>query len=452
MVVSLAAERCAVRALLVLALGLLPVVVCADATVDAIEEYRRQCDAPEVRETLPVAGRAVSLRVTQEHLKNCRARTDCDTGADNFYGLQRLHGFVVDIEHRDVVLFGTPGSEALRLDDFVVALRNVWLMYAQHHGRTIVYEPQACSIDPDPDTFEALSKISGTHAATPALAREWETACNRPQAVKIYGMPRSPFAASCVLADYEMKSWVNGSMSAFGVGGVPDLALTSVRRQIEQGSKNIKVPAGGINRYWFAAGETNYQEHEGSIWLSRLQVVLLTEQQFLSRRQEIAGTGHANAFAEAVSECFTRKLPTLASGFSAFGRLEQLYRHVAIAKILRQTDKESRLPLSLRFLLEEQPLAEVSMPDTLPGVSGFKHFSHGDGNTTHYLMMPSCGGASFRMEPAKTPLTSATGPLTKIRSRILDARPDQSTAYWDWPREHGTYVPAHRPSVPEQSG
>lgn len=408
---------------------LVPMVAVGDATQDVIKEYRRQCASAETRSSIPAQGRAVSLREIQAAIARCHSRAKCDAAIFDFFGLERLDGFIEDPANNDIVLFGLPGPNTLKLDDFVVALRNVWLLYAKQEGNLITYAPPACSIDPDPRTFAELDRVSGLHAGATDLPEKWEPICRRPQEVKLFGMPDSAFAETCVHADYRMKSWVNGTMSSEGFKGSGDLAIDSVRRQISEGRKQITVPAGGINRYWFHAGDTRYQQREGATWVSRLPVTLLTEQQFLSRGQKIHGSGQVNIIAEAVADCFTQQFDNIKRNHPEFLRLEQLYRHVAIAKLLRQREMESSIRFSLQTLLENYELETVRVAKTLPGVTSYKRLTHQESSTTHYLLMPSCGGVSLNVLPVSEP---ARKDLDQLRVAIGGSRPQISSASWDW--------------------
>jgi len=54
-------------------------------------------------------------------------------------GITRIDGYVIDKENHDIILIGEtdPKLPTLYLDDFVVALRNVWLKYAKLKGKFI---------------------------------------------------------------------------------------------------------------------------------------------------------------------------------------------------------------------------------------------------------------------------------------------------------------------------
>ena len=120
-----------------------------------------------------VSDRAVSLRVLQQTLRQCRPRDDCSRALVGFAGLTRVTGYVVDRDNRDVIVVGEvePGRPLLDLDDFVVALRNAWHRYVERKGHTIYYSAPSCSIDPEPAVPARTSAGVNSRHATHRRAR-----------------------------------------------------------------------------------------------------------------------------------------------------------------------------------------------------------------------------------------------------------------------------------------
>jgi len=108
-------------------------------------------------QALAARGRAVSLKQLQASVRAGNSQS-----VYNLCGITRLDGYVLDRDSRDVVVYGVvdPNLPALRLDDFVVALRAAKLVYGRREGRTIYYSAPGCSIDPNPDTLRRLQGVA----------------------------------------------------------------------------------------------------------------------------------------------------------------------------------------------------------------------------------------------------------------------------------------------------
>lgn len=139
-------------------------------------------------------GRAVSLKALQTVLKSGPSEE-----ADRLCGITRVIGFVEDAKSHDLILIGAadPDLPPLHLDDFVVALRNVWLVYAipvRNAGQNRAarcYEPPGCSIDPDAATLRKLQEIGDRlsacteNSAIDDCLHDWQEVGRQPQNVRV---------------------------------------------------------------------------------------------------------------------------------------------------------------------------------------------------------------------------------------------------------------------------
>ena len=139
--------------------GQLVIVLCV-ATFAAKTATAQTCPitrpGPE-----PKVERAVSVKQLQSRLRRCGDGRSCSKDVRQFYGITRIVGYMVDRENRDIVVLGSvdPGAPALDVEDFIVALRNLKLRYAEQRGNTIYYSYPAVSIDPNPNVLRDLERI-----------------------------------------------------------------------------------------------------------------------------------------------------------------------------------------------------------------------------------------------------------------------------------------------------
>lgn len=392
-------------------------------------------------------GRAVSLKVLEERVKECMAKGECPKKILEFCGLKKICGFVIDEKNRDLILVGkvdTTSFPPLYLEDFVIALRNAWWKYAPLRGNTYYYSAPGCSIDPNPKTIQRLQQVgrgilSGSGEMQNTL-RKWHTICGEYQKVRVLGIPfDSRFAKITVDADYYMKRLVNGSVS-LGVEGfesLTDMTLNKAKEDVIQ-NRPISIPLSCLNRFWFFPGENRYVEDKGVVLIKRCQVKLLTEEEFLTKRGQVAGTGQANPFAQRFSENFTTKYSEIAEKRQIYAELEDLFRFVALAKVMKFQAAPLEAGVNLDYLLNRYPIRRIYVNRTLPGLSHVKGFEHRrdfpGGYQIAQLSLPSCGGVSIDIRISKANFVSdKTGRLHELRQAVLKARPSSDALYWNFP-------------------
>jgi hypothetical protein len=388
-------------------------------------------------------GRAVSLKVLQQKLRECRGR-GLPQHLVQFCGMTRILGYVVDKANRDVILVGEADETLppLYLEDFVIALRNAWLKYAELRGNTYYYSNPGCTIDPAPRVMQKLDEIgsqimkSSRSGAIEAALKQWEKICGSPQKVGVFGVPfHSRFAWVMVKADYDMKRLVDGSdvPDVPGFVSLSDIELGLARESI-LGGQPASISLASINRFWFYPGENLYLEDEGVVIIDKCEVKLLTEEEFLTGKGEIAGTGRANPNAGRFAEIFTELYPEMADQRRIYRELENLFRFVALAKILKFKAPHEQIGLDIDYLLEQFPIPTKTVAKYLPGISNVKHFEHTrdvpGGEQIYQLWLPSCGGVSINIEVDQSNFEKS--PLNAIRRKVLESKPSDDAPSWDY--------------------
>jgi len=335
-------------------------------------------------------------------------------------------------------------SPPLYLEDFVIAFRNVWWKYAPLKGNTFYYSAPGCSIDPNPETIQRLqqvgSRILSSSGGMEKSFQKWHTICGEHQKVRVLAIPfDSHFAKITVDTDYYMKRLVSGSVS-LGVEGFEsliDVTLNKAKENVIQG-RPISIPLSSLNRFWFFPGENRYVEDKGVVLIRRCQVKLLTEEEFRTKKGEVAGNGQANPLAQKFSEYFTRKYSQIAKKRQIYAELEGLFRFVALAKVMKYQDAPAEAGLNLNYLLNRYPIRRTHVNRTLPGLSHVKGFEHRrdfpGGYQIAQLFLPSCGGVSIDIRISKANFVrDKTGRLRELRQAVLKARSSSDALYWNFP-------------------
>lgn len=401
---------------------------------------------PKQASNQPSKGRAVSLKVLEKRVKECMSGGECLENILELCGLKKTYGFVIDEKNRDLILLGKvdANSPPLYLEDLVIALRNAWWEYAPLRGNTYYYSAPGCSIDSNPETIQRLQRVgsrilSGSGEMENTL-QKWHAICGEPQKVRVLGIPfDTHFAKITVDADYYMKRLVNGSvfLGIEGLESLTDITLNSAKKDVIQG-RPISIPLSCLNRFWFFPGENRYVEDKDVVLIRRCQVKLLTEEEFLTKRGKVAGTGQANPLAQTFSENFTAKYSQIAEKRQIYAELEGLFRFVALAKVMKHKDTPSEARLSLYYLLNQYPIEKTHINRTLPGLSHVKGFEHRrdlpGGYQIAQLRLPSCGGVSIDIRISKANFVrDKTGKLLELRQTVLKLRPSSDALYWDFP-------------------
>lgn len=390
------------------------------------------------------AGRAISLRSLQEHAEKCSDTAQCP-GYDTFFGLTKVFGVVIDPTARDLVIVGQvdPELPTLYTEDFVVALRNVWLKYAEHRGNTTIYTSLGCSIDPDPRVVEELQKLDlGSNSSSSQrsqLMERWHSACRSPQEVRVLGMPfNTRFADVLVQADYDMKRLVDGSdsLEIEGFTSLSEKALAEHKAHALEGRAG-ELQMGFLNRFEFVPSECPYHQERGGYFLDDCPVQLITEEEYLKKTGVISGTGQANPLAQEFCEEFTAAYGEVARARPIYAEMEGLFRFAALAKLIHhKQDELAAAGVDLAYFLETYPIAENPVESTLDGISNVLEYQHRDKVENGYrewsVWLPSCGGVSIAYELGKNLIArqnAARWAILLLRA-ALGQRPSMNTLFW----------------------
>jgi hypothetical protein len=412
-----------------LVLAILACPACAPA--------QRQAD----QATVP-GNRVVSLRVLQERARQCMVAGRCPEIIRFFCDLRRVNGYVIDAGNTDILLIGDTNADfpPLHLEDFVIALRNVWWKYAPLHDNTYYYSSPGCTIDPDPEVLQQLMDLrdamnSGAGDMDRTL-NEWREICDQPQTVGVFGIPfHSRFAKVMVDADYLMKTIVNGSreMEIEGFRSLMDMSLDEYRDGVLRGEP---VAISMMNRFWFYPGENLYTEAPGILLITRCDVQLLTEEEHLTHGGAVTGTGQPNPLAKIFTQSFSERYQQIADREPIYKELEDLFRFVALAKLMKEYKAPVESGLELGYFMDGFPVLDTPVDSTLPGLSNVKWTEHRRDMPGGYelltLTLPSCGGVSIDFTIDKGNVQpDPSGSAGPIKNVVLASRPAPDTLFWD---------------------
>ena len=372
--------------------------------------------------------RAVSLRALQDRIRACRDLSRCPLAVTRLAHLKGITAVVLDRANRDVILVGRaqgPGP-ALHTADLIVALQNAFMVHARRRGRTIYYSYPGCSIDPSPQVMRRLSMISARRGEIGRHLDAWRAVCRFPQRVRVMGVPRrSRFAWVMVKADYDMKRLVSGG-DRLDIPGFSDLTRMMMARVRQNSATGRPTRLSMMNRFWFFPGRIRFLEDRGVVALASCRVALLTEAQSLARRGRITGLGRPNPMAAQFARQFTAHYAEISRRRPIYKELANLYRMVALAKIIKAKNWDKRAGLDLAYLLGRR-VPRVAVPQTVPGHAHVGYWSQRrkrpGGYAVYRLWLPSCGGVSMRIKPGPRNIArDRSGTTRGLRARVLSAR------------------------------
>ena len=212
------------------------------------------------------------------------------------------------------------------------------------------------------------------------------------------------FASIMVGADYHMKRVTNGTanLSLDRFSSLSDKTLDeAIRRMLADEPLSIA----GMNRFWFTPGQAAYHvtANRRGAYLDRLDVMLRDEAEVVSPAGEIRPAGHVNGLAREFSSAFSQRYQEIADRIPEHYReLENLFRHVSLARALQEAEAFVRSGLDPAFLLDGFMVPRVGVPNSLPGLAEVRHFEHKNASVTRKLILPSCGGVSIRFDDTNT--------------------------------------------------
>ncbi len=427
---------------------------CTDYEAPQFAESTTESSTAEIQ--------AISLRALQNQLLNNQG--SIASNLIELAGIKRLLGYIIDKENNDLIIFGNPDSSLppLYLEDFVIALRNAWFKYAPLENNTYIYSHPGCSIDPNPNTMQRLNKVANNISKGDSFDKvensldDWHTTCQEQQSVRVLGIPfNTRFAKVMVQADYDMKSLVDGTDS-LNVPGFQSLTGTKLE-QIKQSVRNnepIKVSIGGLNRFWFKPGENIYTEVDDVVLIEQCPVILRTEETYLSSKGGYISGKSVDPSAQSFCKDFSELYEQIAIQRPIYRELENLFRFVALAKIIKYKSAHTTAGLDLSYLLEDFPVQENPVSRQLPGRSAVKEFTHRQKTSGSEqilkLWLPSCGGVGIDITVKERHFRKgASSRIKDLKTRILDSRLAPTSLSWPVGRSPDTPIAKRKKKKPK---
>ena len=392
--------------------------------------------------------RAISLKILQERLSNYNNSKSYPEELLRFTYVKTIMGYIIDKANNDIIIFGKidPRQPAIYLEDLVIALRNAWLKYSPLKGNTYEYSPPGCSIDPNPDTIKRLQSVAQKITTSTSFERveqqlkAWNRICNEKQNVRVMGIPfDTRFARVMVEADYDMKCIVDGTdvLNIPGLTSLSDMKLEIIRQAIINNQK-ITISPVSMDRFWFYPGTNIYEEEQGIVLIKQCPVTLLTEEMYIGSSGNYTAGYQADPLAKTFAESFSNLYGRVEYERPIYKELENLYRFVALAKIIKLKSANLEEGLDISYLLNSFQVSSEEVKKSLPGRSAIKEFQQRQeidgGNKTAQLWMPSCGGVSINIRPEQANFfQNSAGMLSDLKARILNARRSKNDLSWDVP-------------------
>jgi hypothetical protein len=343
-------------------------------------------------------------------------------------GLLTVERVYVDQEEHDLILEGPAEEEwqtfqghtalgkssrqpLLCIDDLAVALRNTFLSR----------EPPTFSLEPRVDSLRRVAEILKQRGVPkgPEEAEQLRDEIQRnwgDQDGQLLGVPEdSRFALVMAYADWEMKRVSLGLAAATPKELTPyiDLEFRNYTEEVRRRGAEARQPASG-SRFWFIFTDEPFlaSEDETAFELPRQTVRLVTESYYRSATFGAQMTPPTPA-AQEFADTFTELYDALAATSPVFHDLRNLFRFVALAKLIQELKLFEHLKWDLTFWLRQLPIHRVPAPSTLPGLVAIRTGSVPlkRGQTTARIVLPAWGGVSMFLRPGLrlTPLRTGQG-------------------------------------------
>jgi hypothetical protein len=193
------------------------------------------------------------------------------------------------------------------------------------------------------------------------------------------------------------------------------------------------VPAISMNRYWFYPGEERYVTDEGIVMIESCPIELLAERQFVAT---LGGKGkEVDSTAAEFARNFTTRYREIARQRPVFQELENLFRFVSLARVMRWEDAPTVAGLDLKYLTQEHETPETPVDTTLAGRFNVKRLVYEREEDGIYFTtrkwFTSCGGIAMAIEVKEEDFgPDETGRLGRIRQLVLNSRPSANAVSW----------------------
>jgi hypothetical protein len=349
------------------------------------------------------------------------------------YGLNRLHGYVLDESNRDIILYGQqdPLYPAIQFADICTLVQNVWhkdrIRYVNNE-----YPPPTCSLDPRPGSMAAVDRVmqdtAASHLESP---RERERAVSRliealgPQQIRIHGVPRDARVAHVMIdADYHMKRLSQGHLTLPGVTSCPRMGLDRQKRRDHVASR--------MSRFWFHLDRDHpsFRCAEGIVEIEDCAMVVLTESQVSAGDGSLIDGGDPDPDAQAFAEGLSNQLRAEALGVREYRDLANLYRLLVLLKAIQFREADKAVGFGLKTFERWQSSAG-ELPSSIPALANIVGDVEESRTERRAYFSLVCGGVSMDTQLARTRFIQDQGPRAGgKRDRILKSRPDVFCAFW----------------------
>jgi hypothetical protein len=350
-------------------------------------------------------------------------------------GIGWLEGLVIDLDNRDVILFGPYTSKwpTLHLDDLVVNMRNIW--YEKPHPY--------CSLDPRPEDVIAVNQLVSTAGVITSVDqmhdffRQFKGVWG-PQSVVVGGVPRNSWHAHVMIdADYHMKKLSQGLVELPGISSLLHIMLKDAEKKVKETGQ---IPSLGMSmsRFWFHVGEGGpmFQESEGILCLDECSVVVLTEKQRAAVDGTLYDSGGDDPYAKTFAKELTSSFQQAATIVSEYASLENLFRLSAILRAMHFRNTADQAKLNLNYYLKDYHYqTEDTMPPSLPGLVNSREVQgqvSRDGLLYKYVLFPmTCGGVSMEMPLNESQFaTTKKIRMNQLREAVIATRPNRDALSW----------------------
>ncbi|MEZ6057165.1 MAG: DUF1598 domain-containing protein [Planctomycetaceae bacterium] len=317
--------------------------------------------------------RKVSLKQLEMQIQAAiNAKMPLSDDVKSIYGLQRIDYIFVDAEKLDVLIAGpaeafapnaegrmvglTTGRPTLRLDDFIVALRGIYLRR----------EMMSVSIDPEPKRLAEMQAYLANNSVVNSKAESLERFQTLArilglQNITLTGVPEnSHFAINLVEADYRMKRM------AMGVDKSPVPRIKSHLAHAKPGGDSLQ-------RWWFIPlyDPIETDAAELTFRLSGQRCQLLAQQEWVDAAGRRSDATTTRASTEKFAEDFTKYFDDLAKEAPVFATLQNEFDLAVLAAILKSQRIPQRIDWKMDLLLNSNdiPMEAFPTPKFVPSVA-----------------------------------------------------------------------------------
>ncbi|MCA9208752.1 MAG: DUF1598 domain-containing protein, partial [Planctomycetales bacterium] len=331
-----------------------------DARGLLLEHYRKSIQNPSPDLAMPTDLRMISLKGLEAAIADARQNNlgQLPDEVRFLAGLQRIEYVFVYPDRNDIVLAGpgegwkirddatvvgiTTDRPVMLLDDLIVALRQVEA--ARQVGISV-------SIDPTQEGMQRLNEYLAEQRRrkSPVVPALWEPAMKEafgPQQVRFTGVPtNSHFARVLLAADYRMKR-LGMKLDPSPVKGLPSYIDLLNRTRLA----NNATP-----RWWLACNyDSVLKSEDGLAWQIRGQGVKAeTEESFLTKDGQVAGTGKTSGPAKDWADAMTTHYDELSRVDGVFGELRNLMDMCVVAALIEKHGLLAKAGCSLPLLMNE---------------------------------------------------------------------------------------------------